>query len=99
MEYVHELTDEFTENLKQMLISDDIETIEFALAILNYVNLSDYSTKIKVISLLLNNECKLGIKFETRKLNSAEKFDIFQNTDYYLDEYNKNNFKFYSARL
>ena len=98
MKYVHELNDEFKENIKMMLCSPDSETIGLAIEILNHVNLSNKETKKHVMELILNADCGLGILFGGGKIVRK---DILSKDMYYaMDEENLiEEFTFYSTKL
>ena len=64
MEYVHEVNEEFKENIKQMLMSPDSDNIGLALEILNHVDLSDKETYKHIMDLILDTDCGLCVSFQ-----------------------------------
>lgn len=93
MEYVHELNNEFKENIKMMLCSPDPETIGLAIEILNHVDLSNEETKKYIMELVLDTDCGLCVSFQ----NKEGYFMI--DTPENVNDLNKKNFYFYSANL
>lgn len=93
MEYIHEVNEEFKENLKQMLCSPDLDTICFGLEILNNVDLSDKETHKHIMELILDTDCGLCISFQD------ENGYFVQENSSSVTDLNKNKFYFYSANI
>ena len=93
MEYVHEVNKEFKENLKQMLCSPDINTINLAIQILNHVDLSNEETHKYITELILDTNCGLCVSFQ-----DEDGFFIIE-TPNNITDFNKNNFYFYSSNV
>ena len=91
MEYVHEVNNEFKENLKQMLHSSDLDTINLAIQILNHTDLSNKETHKHIMELILDTDCGLCVSFQ-----DEDGFFIIE-TPNNITDFNKNNFYFYSS--
>ena len=91
MEYVHEVNEEFKENIKQMLMSPDSDNIGLALEILNHVDLSDKETYKHIMDLILDTDCGLCVSFQ----NDEGMFSIESPKN--INDINKKAFYFYSS--
>ena len=94
MEYVHEVNNEFKENLKMMLCSPDPETISLALGILNHVNLSNEETHKNISELIADTDCGLCVALQ----DPTGYFKTLSTTKE-INDINIKDFYFYSSNL
>ncbi len=93
MEYIHEVNNEFKENLKQMLCSPDPDNIGLAIEILNHTDLSNEETHKYITELILDTDCGLCISFQD------ESGLFMRETLNNMINLNKKNFYFYSSNI
>ena len=93
MEYIHEVNNEFKENLKQMLGSPDPDNIGLAIEILNHADLSNEETHKYITELILDTDCGLCISFQD------ESGLFMRETLNNMTNLNKKNFYFYSSNI
>lgn len=102
MEYIHELTEESFFDIKSMLLSNDESTVNFGVEIINNLNLKDDFTREKVVSLVLDTEYLLAIKFFDTRLSGKDVKGFINDIDYYAleaEHLDMKHFTFYSTKF